>query len=85
MILNIRGKNLQSLGKYAEAEQMFLKSANRLPNRVYPYFLLYKLYSEPAFYNDAKRQAAADSVLHKKPKTESEAIEEMREIVRKSK
>ncbi len=85
MILNIRGKNLQSLGKYAEAEQMFLKSANRLPNRVYPYFLLYKLYSEPAFYNDAKRQAAADSVLRKKPKTESEAIEEMREIVRKSK
>ncbi len=81
MILNIRGKNLQALGRYAEAEQMFLKSANRLPSRIYPYYLLYNLYSEPNFYNEAKRAAAADSVLHKKPKVESEAIDEMRTIV----
>ena len=50
MILNIIGKNEQEAGNYAEAEYWLIRSTHRLPGRIYPYFLLAKLYAEPGFY-----------------------------------
>ena len=31
---------------YEEAEEWFIRSTHRLPNRIYPYYLLAKLYAE---------------------------------------
>ena len=50
MILNIIGKNCQALGEYKEAEEWFIRSTHRLPNRIYPYYLLAKLYAEHPKY-----------------------------------
>lgn len=84
MILNIIGKNCQALGKYKEAEKWFLSSTHRLPNRIYPYYLLTKLYAEvPEIFPKEKLEWAAKMVLEKEPKVQSTAIREMREEVRK--
>ena len=54
MILNIIGKNEQEAGNYAEAEYWLIRSTHRLPGRIYPYFLLAKLYAEPGVLSTAK-------------------------------
>ncbi|MBC5633816.1 O-antigen ligase domain-containing protein, partial [Parabacteroides sp. N37] len=51
--------------------------------RLYPYYLLAKLYAEPAFYQADKFRAAAGAVLTKEPKVESSAIREMRTEIKK--
>lgn len=83
MIRYIRAKNEQELMNYTQAEILLLHSVNILPERIYPYYLLAKLYTEPAFYQKEKLSNAADSVLLKHPKVESTAIKEMREEVKK--
>jgi len=50
-----------------------------LPERLYPYYLLAKLYAEPDFYQADKFQSAAKAVLTKEPKVQSTAVREMRE------
>lgn len=81
MILNIMGKNYQALHKYECAEALFLNSINRLPGRIYPYYLLAKLYSEPEYCDKDKFSEMKWNVLSKKPKVYSTAIEEMRREV----
>ena len=84
MILNIIGKNYQALGQPYLAEIWYIRSTNRLPNRIYPYYLLAKLYVEhPDVFSKEKLDWAARMVLEKKPKVESTAIRQMREEVKK--
>jgi O-antigen ligase len=79
MILNIIGKNYQGEGNYAEAEHWYIRSTHRLPGRIYPYYLLAKLYAEPAYRNPAKFEQMKQIVLTKQPKVMSTAIREMRQ------
>lgn len=83
MILNIIGKNYQALGEFEKAEEWLIRSTHRLPGRIYPYYLLVKLYTEPEFQNLEKFKQTASIVLTKEPKVQSTAIKEMREEVRK--
>ena len=84
MILNIIGKNCQAQGQYEEAEHWLIRSTHRLPNRIYPYYLLAKLYVEhPDVFPKEKLEWAARMVLEKKAKVESTAIRQMREEVKK--
>ena len=82
MIRYVLAKNEQEAGNYLEAERLLLHAIDILPERIYPYYLLANLYAEPDFYQPDKRQEMADSVWHKKPKVESQAIREMREKVK---
>jgi tetratricopeptide (TPR) repeat protein len=83
MILNIIGKNCQALGYYEEAEEWFIRSTHCLPNRIYPYYLLAKLYAEcPDVFAREKLEWAAKMVLEKEAKVESTAIKQMREEVK---
>ena len=82
MVLNIIGKNCQALGEYEEAEAWFIRSTHRLPNRIYPYYLLAKLYAEhPEVFPREKLEWAARMVMEKEAKVESTAIRQMREEV----
>lgn len=81
MILNIMGKNYQALHEYECAETFFLFSVSRLPSRIYPYYLLAKLYSEPGYRNKDKFEDMRWNVLNRTPKVYSTAIEEMRKEV----
>lgn len=78
MIHYMAAKNEQSMGNYQKAETLLLHAINILPERLYPYYLLAKLYAEEAFFQEEKLVKAADIVLKKKPKVENTAIREMR-------
>ena len=83
MVLNIIGKNFQSMGQPEMAEHWFVRSTHRLPNRIYPYYLLAKLYAErPDVFPKEKLEWAARMVLEKKAKVESTAIRQMRKEVK---
>ena len=71
-----------SLGNYAEAETYFRRSTDRLPERIYPHYLLYQLYSEKDYDNEKKRKAEADIILNHKWKVESDATREIKEKTR---
>lgn len=79
MILNIIGKNYQATEDYDKAEKYFLRSTHRLPGRIYPYYLLAKLYAEPKYWHPEKLKQAVKVVLTKEPKVQSTVIKEMRE------
>ena len=83
MVLNIIGKNFQALGQPYLAERWFIRSIHRLPNRIYPYYLLAKLYAEhPKYFPREKLEWAVRMVLEKEAKVESTAIMQMREEVK---
>jgi len=77
MLYNVMGKNYQAMKEYDLAEKSLLKSTQIVPNRLYPYYLLMKLYIEMG--NEAKAGEAAGVVLTKEPKVQSQAVKEMRE------
>jgi O-antigen ligase len=83
MVLNVMAKNYQMAGQYEEAEKCLYRSINRLPGRIYPYYLLAKLYAEPQFFQPGKFEFAARMVMTKEPKVQSTAIREMREEVKR--
>lgn len=78
MILNIIGKNYQSLGMPDSAEHYLMKSVNRCPNRLYPHYLLMNLYADSASYNQDKLLQEAVILINKKEKIPSPAVDEMR-------
>ncbi len=77
MLYNMAGINCQKLKKYKEAETYFLKASYLVPNRLYPYYLLAKLYKEIGQMEKAEKMAGM--VLTKKPKVDSQAVSKMRE------
>jgi O-antigen ligase len=81
MLYNITGKNFQAIKKYDDAERCFLKAAAIAPSRLYPWYLLAKLYEETGQMN--KACSTATKVLTREPKVNSQAVEEMREEMRK--
>lgn len=83
MFYNVKGRNYHEMKKYEEAEKCFLKSIYLLPERIYPYYLLTKLYADSANYQPENMKQAALSVLEKEPKIYSTAINEMRNEVKK--
>ena len=83
MILNILGRNAQERGEYEKAEKYLIRSTHRLPERIYPHYLLVKLYSESEYFNRIKLIKEAKYVLNAKPKVNSIAIKEMRQEVKK--
>lgn len=83
MVYNVMAKNYQVLGQYPEAEKYLFKSINLLPERIYPYYLLTKLYADSGFYQPAKILETGGVVMTKEPKVQSTAIREMREEVGK--
>ena len=83
MILNVIGKNYQQMGDCLSAEDWFIRSTHRLPGRIYPYYLLAKLYAEPSFRQPDKFEKMKRMVLTKEPKVQSTAIRQMREEVNK--
>ncbi len=78
-ILNAQGRYYQSAKQYQEAEQCFRQSLLLAPERLYPYYLLAKLYNEPGYLNIEKAKQMAKIVLTKAPKVHSRAVDEMRE------
>lgn len=83
MLYYVMARNEQTLGQYEASEKHLLYAISILPERLYPYFLLTKLYAEPAFHQPEKMQDAARAVLTKEPKVKSTAIREMRQEVEK--
>jgi tetratricopeptide (TPR) repeat protein len=77
MLYNVMGRNHQAMKRYANAEQCFLKAANIVPSRIYPWYLLANLYVETG--ETEKARATASIVLTKEPKVQSTAVREMRE------
>ena len=60
---------------------MFLKASDIVPSRMYPYYLLAKMYQESNQQQKAEEMARV--VLTKEPKVHSTAVEEMRQEVKK--
>ena len=83
MIWNIRGKNYQAMGEYDRAEKCFLRAAHLLPGRIYPYYLLAKLYASPGYRQPEKLEEMKRLVRSKEPKVPSTAVRQMREEVEK--
>lgn len=71
----------QTLCIFKEAERWLWKSVHLLPERIYPYYLLTKLYADPGYNKLDKAKEMAQIVLTKKPKVHSLAIREMRNEV----
>lgn len=78
MILNIIGKNYQSLGMPDSAIYYLRKSTFRCPNRMYPHYLLMKLYNDSISYNKEASLREANIIVSMKPKVESEATKDMK-------
>jgi len=78
---NLSGINYQLMKDYEPAESCFRKAADLVPNRLYPYYLLAKLYLEKELYDQAVEMARI--VLTKEPKVHSQAVDDMREEMRK--
>jgi O-antigen ligase len=79
MLYNIMGKNYQAMKQYKQAETVLIKSTRLVPSRLYPWYLLTKLYDEMG--SKEKAAKTAEIVLTKEPKVQSQAVREMREEV----
>ena len=77
-VWNVQGRYYQSAGYYRSAEYCFKRSLCLAPERLYPYYLLAKLYAEPKFLNQEKARQMATMVMTKSPKVHSKAVDEMR-------
>lgn len=82
MILNIIGKNYLSLEVPDSAIYYLRKSTIRCPNRMYPHYLLMKLYNDSISYNEKAGINEASIILSMKPKVESEATQDMKREAR---
>lgn len=77
MLYNVMGKNYQALGNYTLAEQYYNKAAMIVPSRLYPYYLLAKLYDEIG--DKEKVCQMAEFIQLKEAKVHSTAVNEMRD------
>lgn len=82
MFLNIIGRNFQSTGQYDSAAHYYRRSARRLPGRLYPYYLLAKLYADSASCDSAAFMEVYRDAMSLVPKVMSPAIRDMRKELR---
>jgi tetratricopeptide (TPR) repeat protein len=72
---NVIGNNYKALGDYDRAAEAYLKAYNIIPSRMYPLYLLGKMYSE---IGDRERAAHyARRVVGMTPKVSSPATDDM--------
>jgi len=97
MVYNCMGNNFKAMGEYAQAESMYIRASQIVPNRHYPLYLLMKLYQEMEEAGKKgeaeemeekgeagkKAKAMAEILLQKPVKVPSTAIREMHEEARK--
>ena len=81
MFYNLIGNNYLALGETEKAEKYYWKAYYTLPNRLYPLYLLTKLYHETG--QDEKAKEMAMRLLEKEPKVMSTAVREMKDYARK--
>lgn len=81
----LEGECYRSMRKFEESERCFKDAIYLLPGRIYPYYLLAKLYASPEYLHPEEFEKMKHIVLTKKPKVDSEAINKMREEVTKIK
>lgn len=81
MFYNLIGNNYLALGETEKAEEYYWKAYYTLPNRLYPLYLLTKLYHETG--QDEKAKEIAMRLLEKEPKVMSTAVREMKDYARK--
>lgn len=82
MFLNIIGRNMQDMGRYEEAEKYYLRSITRLPSRLYPRYLLAKLYASPEYFSPEKFRSVYDDAMHMEIKVSSPAVSDMQRELR---
>ena len=75
------GRNEQMKEDYRRAEVQYQAAANQVPNRLYPYYLLTKLYDAMGEYE--KAYDVAIKVVSKEVKVHSPAVEEMKAEMQK--
>ncbi|MDE6157107.1 MAG: O-antigen ligase family protein [Muribaculaceae bacterium] len=78
MFLNLIGRNYQSIGRYDSAEHYYSRSINRLPGRLYPYYLSARLYSDSLSFDSVKFNAIYLKAMRLTPKVMSPAIKDMK-------
>lgn len=76
MLYNIMGQNYQALKEYDKSEAAFMKASYLVPNRIYPQYLLAKLYMEMG--REEKAILTAKAVIAKEPKVHSKAVDEIK-------
>lgn len=81
MFYNIIAKNYHALGNYKEAEHWLWRSINLVPERIYPYYLLTKLYTHPDCNDLEKAKEIAILVLGKSKWIDNQATRKMREEI----
>lgn len=80
MFYNLIGNNYLAMGQIYKAEEYYFRAYYTLPNRLYPLYLLTKLYHETG--QDEKAKAMAGKLLEKQPKVMSTAVREMKDYAR---
>ena len=80
MVYNCMGNNFKEMEQYVQAEKMYIRALQIVPNRHYPLYLLMKLYMDTGEIEKAKIMAKL--LLEKPVKVQSSAIREMQEEAR---
>lgn len=78
MFLILQGRNYHDMANYGKAEAYLRCAASRLPDRMYPLYLLALHYADPAVNDSAGVRSMSTSALLLKPKVMSPAIRRMR-------
>ena len=76
MFYNIIGKCYQEIGDWEQAEKYILQAYDIIPSRIYPLYLLTKMYIEA--HESKKAVTAAQKALSIKIKVESEQTDELK-------
>jgi len=80
MLYNVYGKNLAALHRYEAAKSAYEQAYNRVPNRLYPLYLLARLYVELGDTLGARH--TAEKLYNHPIIAPSRAIEEMKDSLR---
>lgn len=78
MPLVIMGKNFHALAQWEAAERSLQRAAWRVPNRLYPHFVLCQLYADTLHPQPVKLNKEAELLLSMPVKVPSPATEDMR-------
>ena len=76
MFYNIMGKDAEALKHFGQAEACFKQASYMVPHRLYPLYLLAKMYFESG--QPEKGRDMARQVIQKEPKVMSDAVKEMK-------